>query len=381
MTLIILIIVATLFVAYANGANDNLKGVATLLGSGTTDYKKALAWATVTTLAGSVTAFFFATNLVKTFSGKGLVPDGLTIQPGFLLAVALGASITIFMATFAGIPISTTHSLIGALVGAGLVSAGGELNFGILGTKFFLPLLLSPLIAIFLTSILYLIFRRARKMLDVKRSTCICVGERVIPAPGLVYTNGQTIPVAQLRALDIFVDEREVCEVKAIERYEGKVLGMDAQGILDALHFISAGAVSFARGLHDTPKIVALSVTVGMLGLKWNIGLVALAMAVGGVLCSKKVAQTMSYNITTMNHGQGFTANLVTAFLVIFASRWGVPVSTTHVSCGALFGIGATNGKARWKTIGGIFSAWVLTLPLAAFISALVFFVLHRIGI
>lgn len=384
----IFIIFATLFVAYANGANDNLKGVATLLGSGTTDYKKALTWATVTTLAGSVTAFFFATNLVKTFSGKGLVPDGLITHPDFLLAVAFGASVTIFIATFTGIPVSTTHSLTGALVGAGLVSIGGELNFGILGKKFFIPLLSSPLIAIFLTVILYSIFRRAREILNVKKSTCVCIGDlpagrqgKLIPVPNLAYTNGQTIPAAQLRSLDIFVDEKITCEAKAIERYEGKVLGIDAQGILDALHFMSAGAVSFARGLHDTPKIVALSVTAGVLGLKWNIGLVALAMAVGGIMCAKRVAQTMSYNITTMNHGQGFTANLITAFLVIFASHSGVPVSTTHVSCGALFGIGVANGKARWKTIGGIFSAWILTLPVAAFMAALFYFVFHKMGI
>ncbi len=87
----------------------------------------------------------------------------------------------------------------------------------------------------------------------------------------------------------------------------------------------------------------------------------------------------MSYNITTMSHGQGFTANFITAFLVIFASHLGVPVSTTHVSCGALFGIGAANGKVRWKTIGGIFSAWILTLPVAAFMAALFYFMLHNV--
>src|SRR3989338_11292519 len=98
----IFIILATLFVAYTNGANDNFKGVATLFGSGTTDYKKALTWATVTTLAGSITAFFFATNLVKTFKGKGLVPDALIATPEFLLAVPFGARATIFFCFFYG---------------------------------------------------------------------------------------------------------------------------------------------------------------------------------------------------------------------------------------------------------------------------------------
>jgi PiT family inorganic phosphate transporter len=74
----------------------------------------------------------------------------------------------------------------------------------------------------------------------------------------------------------------------------------------------------------------------------------------------------MSHRITAMNHGQGFTANLVTSVIVIGASRFGMPVSTTHVSCGALFGIGTITGQARWSAIGKILTAWVTTLPLAA---------------
>lgn len=381
MSWVFLIIIATIFVAYANGANDNFKGVATLMGSGTTDYKKALSWATVTTLAGSITAFFFATKLIKTFSGKGLVPDGLITSPEFLLAVSFGAGITILIATFSGFPISTTHSLTGALFGAGLVAIGSQLGFETLGKNFFIPLLLSPLIALLLTAIIYSVFRWARTRLGIQKDTCICIGNRIIPVPNCAYTSGQMIPIAHLRALDIFVDEKETCEAKAVDLYAGKVLGIDAQRILDLLHFMSAGAVSFARGLNDTPKIVALSVTAGMLGLKWNIGLVALVMAVGGIVSARKVAQTMSYRITGMNHGQGFTANLITAFLVIFASHLGVPVSTTHVSCGSLFGVGLVNGEANWKTIGSIFSAWILTLPIAAALASMFYLLFNKIGV
>ena len=68
---------------------------------------------------------------------------------------------------------------------------------------------------------------------------------------------------------------------------------------------------------------------------------------------------------------------MVTSFLVIFASRWGMPVSTTHVSCGSLFGIGLVSGRARWKAILGILAAWVTTLPLAALLAAAVFLAVH----
>lgn len=376
----IFIIISTWFVAYTNGANDNFKGVATLFGSGTTDYKKALAWATVTTLAGSITAFFFATNLVKTFSGKGLVPDALIGTPEFLLAVALGASATVLLATVTGIPISTTHSLTGSLVGSGLVAIGRDLGFSTLGKNFFIPLLASPVIAIILTAIIYIILRSTRRMLGVSRKTCVCMGEKVISGANVNLVNGQMLSVAELKSMEIFIDEKSQCQARALDRYEGRVLGIDAQQILDTLHFASAGAVSFARGLNDTPKIVALAVTAGVSGLKLNIGLVALVMALGGILSTKKVAETMSHRITAMNHGQGFTANLITAILVIFASKMGLPVSTTHVSCGSLFGIGLVNGKANWKIIGGIVSAWVLTLPIAALLSAGFYFGLHLLG-
>ncbi len=96
-------------------------------------------------------------------------------------------------------------------------------------------------------------------------------------------------------------------------------------------------------------------------------------VAVGGLFSSRRVADTMSHRSTTMNAGQGFTANLVTAIAVIFASGWGLPVSTTHVSCGSLFGLGTVSGQAEWHGIVRIVLAWVVTLPVAAAIAALSF--------
>jgi inorganic phosphate transporter, PiT family len=140
--------------------------------------------------------------------------------------------------------------------------------------------------------------------------------------------------------------------------------------LLDAGHFLSAGAVGFARGLNDTPKIVALGLVAGALDLRVSILLVAATMALGGILNAGAVAQTVSKKITGMEPDQGLWANLVTSFLVIFASKWGMPVSTTHVSCGALFGIGIANGQAHCQMIRTILMAWLLTLPAAPLLSA-----------
>src|ERR671925_419055 len=120
----LLIIGAMLFVAYANGANDNFKGVATLFGSGVADYRTALWWATAATAAGSIAAFFLATSLISVFQGNGLVPAALLQSPPFLAAVIFGAAVTVFAATQIGMPISTTHGLTGAWVGGGIAAGG-----------------------------------------------------------------------------------------------------------------------------------------------------------------------------------------------------------------------------------------------------------------
>jgi len=113
---------ATCFLAYANGANDNFKGVATLFGSQTTSYRVAIAWATATTFLGSVCSIVLAEALLKNFSGKGLVPNAIADGADFHLAVALGAGMTVILATFTGFPISTTHVSVGSIFGGGLVS-------------------------------------------------------------------------------------------------------------------------------------------------------------------------------------------------------------------------------------------------------------------
>src|SRR3989454_2445380 len=163
---------AACFLAYSNGANDNFKGVASLFGSRTCSYKTAITWATLTTGAGSIAAIFLAQSLLKKFSGKGLVPDALTAQPEFLLAVASGAGLTVVLATLLGFPISTTHGLTGALFGGGLVAVGSSVKFAVLGKTFVMPLVVSPLLAIATGAMLYILFRFARLRLGVTKEMC-----------------------------------------------------------------------------------------------------------------------------------------------------------------------------------------------------------------
>jgi PiT family inorganic phosphate transporter len=369
--LIAFLFLSVVFLAYSNGANDNFKGVASLFGSRTCSYKTAISWATITTGAGSIAAFFLAQSLLKKFSGKGLVPDTLTTQPQFLLAVALGAGATVILATLLGFPISTTHGLTGALVGAGAVAGASSVNFAALGKNFVLPLLLSPFIAVVAGGGLYCVFRGLRLAFKVNKEMCVCVGTEMqvlpVPRPDGVFA-AEALP-----RITVTAGETTVCR----QRYAGTLVGLSAGKLVDAFHFVSAGSVSFARGLNDTPKIAALLLVATALNIKWGLVAVAVAMAAGGLLNARKVADTMANKITDMNPGQGFAANLATAILVNTASYHGLPVSTTHVSVGSLLGIGITTRQAKWEPVLGVLLSWVITLPCAAALSALSYLVMR----
>ena len=318
--LLISLFIATLFLAYSNGANDNFKGVATLFGSRVCSYQTAILWATFTTLAGAVAATFLASRLITNFSGKGLVPDAIANSPEFHLAVAIAAGLTVLIATFMGFPISTTHSLTGALVGAGLVAIGLQVNFAALGTSFILPLLLSQIIA--------------------------------IPLGAVIYSLSNYIILKWHLSVN--------------------------QKMIDTCHFLSAAIVSFARGLNDTPNIFSLILVIEYFSIQGGMITIAIAMALGGLLNSQKVAVTMSEKITSLNHTQGLSANIVTGVLVIAASQFGLPVSTTHVSVGSIFGVGLTGNQANVRVFYQILLSWILTLPTAAIISGITYRLLQN---
>ena len=377
---LILLFVATLFLSYWNGANDNFKGVATLYGSGTVSYRTAITLATLATFAGSVCAIFLAQGLVASFSGKGLVPAGTAGEADFLMAVGFGATCTVLLATRLGFPISTTHSLVGSLIGAGLMAVAADVNFHRLGGAFFVPLIASPGIAVAVGAMVYWSFTSIRRMLGLTKESCICVGEQREFVPVRALSQSGNVASAMSVELD-YLSRPEVAvtvadEAECVNLYTDRVWGLQLQKCLDIAHGMSAATVSFARGLNDTPKIAGLLVAAPLFDIRWGMVAIALGMAIGGLLNARRVAETISHNITQLNHGQGFSANLVTGLMVIVASQFGVPVSTTHVSVGSIFGIGLVTGNRNTKVIGSILLSWLITLPVAMVFSAFIYWLL-----
>jgi inorganic phosphate transporter, PiT family len=377
----IALLAVTLLLAYSNGANDNFKGVATLYGGGVLNYSQARLLSTVATLAGALAAVLLAEALLKAFSGRGLVPSNVVANPAFAVSVALAAGLTVALATRLGMPISTTHALVGGLVGAGLVAAGQALNLSALAQQFVAPLLLGPLVAFAIAALLALLQRRfwpvPKKLLD---EACVCVAPH---APA--FAAEPALVPARVKAQNAVANYREegaslpaiaigtVASDCAPYAATNASLVVTESRAVNAAHIVSAASVCFARGLNDAPKIAALLLVARSLGASTSIAAVALAMAVGGWFHSRRIAETMSHKIVKLEPRSSFLGNLCTSALVIAASKYGLPLSTTHVSVGAISGLSIGGGKISRATLRQILLSWVATVPCAAVLGAVAY--------
>jgi inorganic phosphate transporter, PiT family len=348
----ILLAIIALGVATANGANDNFKGFATVWGSEVLDYKRALYLATIATLAGSFAALWLAQGLVAQFSGRGLVSAQLASSSSFLLAVGFGVVITVSLATRLGFPISTTHALIGSMIGAGLA---GEAALGwlALGQTFLLPLLLSPVVSVFLA------WAFSAKLHKQAPDACACV-EPISLVPQ--YASNPSLSLLATPHLVPHLVIKDASECNATPP-EPKIL---LSTWLDRLHLASATSICFARAVNDTPKIAALLLAANFTQATSTMLWVGLAMAIGGFLGARRVAHTMSHRVSRMTPREGLLANIITAALVLLASKFALPVSTTHVSVGSIAGIGLRSGQLDKPALFSILLSWLATLPLAA---------------
>ncbi len=363
--------------AFANGANDVSKAIATLVGSGVADYRTAILWGTFWTTVGAGLSGLVATAMVKTFS-QGLLAPGVPSSSILATAVLAGAGLWVLVATRSGLPVSTTHALTGAIVGAGLVAFGTE---GLLwersGKKILLPLILSPLLALMVSVLIHSLVRALAARWE---GTCLCVMPTA-RALVMIDTRGTTRTLFQTAALG-----QPVMAVPAqCDRagLRGLVVG------LDSIHWCSSGLASLARGMNDAPKIAAImllgsAVTTWSSGSSHAIALigVAVAMGLGSYVAGRRVTQVLAENVTRMDHSEGLSANLTTSSLVFVSAVMGLPVSTTHVSSSSIIGIGLLNGisSVRWPTVRDMVMAWVVTLPASALLSALAYHLLTKLA-
>ncbi len=363
MALVLLVLVAAL--AFANGANDNCKGVATLVGYGAARPRTALLWAMITTAFGALLSFWLAGGLLKSFS-TALFVNATQLHSHFFAAVLAGAIGWVLFATRTGLPVSTTHAITGSLVGAGLVTFGfGTMRWHVLGASFAMPLMLSPLLSM---AAVYVVAWPLGLVLSRAAGKCVCVTEPIsISSDGAAEIGG---PVA------IVVDTEQACAGAPV------LAGVSASRAANGVHWLSSGLVGFARGWNDAPKIAALGLIAvsGSQGTAICFAVVAVAMAAGGIIAGRNVLDTMARKVTPMPLAESLTASVMTATLVGLASWNSLPVSTTHVSTGAIIGSGLKRDPrgVRWGKVGEIVLSWIVTLPVAAMAAAAAALIVRR---
>lgn len=346
----IALLLATITLGWANGANDVSKGVAALAGSGVTTPRSAWLLGVAGTAAGGGTAIY-AGDALSTLFGGGFLTSASALGVEAAFAALVGAAGFVLTATLMRWPVSTTHALIGGIVGAAIVQFGPEgVAFNAILASFALPLLLSPLMAIALCWLLIQINRLAEAR--IPRWTPGCCDEIDWKRDPYLCGPEEERPPLAVRRLWL------------------------------SLHWISAGAVSFARGLNDTPKIAALMIPAFAFlpifpsdsGPRLAVLIIAIAMSAGGYMAGRRILPVLAKGVSNMNASTGLFANMGTAFLVLAATPLGYPVSTTHVATGSLIGVRvAGNAPAKGHdALRVILLAWLVTLPIAGATAALV---------
>jgi inorganic phosphate transporter, PiT family len=304
-------------VAYANGANDVSKGIATLVGSGVADYRRAIAWGTACTVLGALLSVSTGAALADTFS-KGLLTSAGGVTFAFAIGVIVGNAAWVALATRLSLPVSTTHALTGAIVGSGAVVFGLHgVKWSALLQKIVLPLLLSPFLGL-VVAVLLIVGLRA---VGVRRGL-----------HGLHWLSSGATSLAR--------------------------------GLNDAPKLAGLAVLLVLPLRHNAPS------STGRLAVYL---LIAVAMGLGSLIAGKRVTRTLATKVTRMDDREGTAANVCTAVLVSAAALRGLPVSTTHVSSGSIIGIGAEarDSRLNLRVIRDMALAWVITLPGAGLLAVI----------
>lgn len=349
MAVAIILMAATLALAWANGSNDVSKGVAALAGSGVATPRAAWLLGVTTTLAGGIVAVPLG-GALGTLFGSGFLSGNEVLPVSAALSALAGAASFVALSTWRRWPVSTTHALIGGILGAATVHFGvSGIAYRVVAGKFLLPLLVSPILAVMLCWALL----RLNRIVEAR-----------IPA----WTPGCCAP-------EVYQQDPFACaapEARPSPTMRRVWLGM---------HWLSGGAVSFARGLNDVPKMAALmlpaliawpALAARSHGPAVAIVLTSLAMTGGALMAGRRLLPVLSHEVSTLTPATGVFANMGTAMLVLGATPLGLPVSTTHVTTGSIIGVRVAD-KAPPRAedaLRTILIAWLVTLPAAAALAA-----------
>ena len=396
-----------LFMAWGIGANDVANAMATSVGSKAITIKQAVILAAIFEFAGAYLAGGEVTKTIR----KGIVePDAFMGNPDLLiwgmLAALLAAGTWLAVASRKGWPVSTTHSIVGAVVGFAAVGIGMDaVNWGKVGT-IVMSWVVSPLLA---GTLAFFVFRSIQTLILNKKDP---IASAIKYGPYYLFLVGFLIALVTIKkglkhiGLDIdandaflyatisgvvvaFLGAFLIRRVEIDPKADKKFHFANVERIFAIMMIFTASAMAFAHGSNDVANAVgpmAAVISTAQTGLVtsqsalpgWVLLVGGIGIVIGLATFGYKVIATVGSKITELTPSRGFAAEIAAAGTVVLASFTGIPISTTHTLVGAILGVGFARGIGAidLRVVSNIFMSWVITLPAGALLSILFFFTL-----
>ena len=394
------------YMAWSIGSNDVANSMATAVGAKAITFRQAVLIAGILNFVGAV---FVGSHVTETIKGNivqpSMIPDLHSLLLGFIASL-LAAAIWVTLSTWKEMPISTTHSVVGALVGFGLIAGGSSsinwIKLGEVASSWVLSPIVGCILAFFVFKIIVkLIFEKSKPVESAK-----IVGPGIIGVTAFMIvssllmkthlgekigiTNDLTAIIASIfvgiviALISIFLLRN--IKAKSAEDYE------TVERIFRRLQIVTSCYVAFSHGANDVAN--AIGPVAGIIPLAtgegfsstapvpiWLLALGGLGITIGCMTWGHKVMRTLGYRITTLTNTRGFSVDFGAATTVLIASKLGMPISTSHTVVGAVIGVGLARGLAAVDlgVIKKIIISWLLTVPVAAGTSALIFLLLKLI--
>ena len=401
------------FMAWGVGANDVANAMGTSVGSGALTIRQAILIAVLLEFTGAYLAGGSVTETIR----KGIIDPSMPLlieNPNLLvygmLASLLASGTWLLVATHFGWPVSTTHSIIGAIVGFAAVGISAEaVSWGKVGAivaSWVISPLMSGLFAFFIfISVQKLILNTDNPFRNAKRYMplyMLMVGFMISMVTlikglkhiglGLDYT--KSIGLSLLFGLVImYIGSRALARIKEDAQADRTFSYSSVEKVFGVMMIFTACSMAFAHGSNDVANAVgplAAVVSVVYSGGEiisksavpsWVLLLGAVGIVVGLATWGYKVIATIGSHITELTPSRGFAAELAAASTVVMASGLGLPISTTHTLVGAVLGVGLARGigALNLRVIGTIFMSWLITLPAGAILAIVFFHVLKSI--
>jgi inorganic phosphate transporter, PiT family len=404
--LLVVAIAAGFYMAWNIGANDVANAFGTSVGSRALTFRQAVVVAAVFEFLGAVLVGAHVTGTIRSglFDPTLLAGREHTLALG-MLAALIGAGIWLQIATHMGYPVSTTHSIVGAIVGFALVVLPSDaINWGQVA-KVVASWIVSPVVGALLGWAIFLVLKklifnrpdplaRSRKvapflLFSVFFVLCLSFLYKGLKQLHLDFSPLHAVMIAAAAGFVAWLVGWALIRGNARDMPYSKNLGQ-VEELFRHLQIITACTVAFAHGANDVANAVgpmAAVVSIIQSGAilpsvevpLWILALGGVGIVVGLATFGYRVIETVGKKITEMNPSRGFSAEFGGAVTVLFASRLGLPVSTTHVIVGAVIGVGFARGMAALdlRVIREIAITWIVTVPAAGVVTVLCFYLLR----